>query len=532
MKRIASAAVIALAAAAFVGGATSASPRIGGTLEAASFGDCLNTWFVCGGGATEITNAVILGAYQVSPDLTYHPMLVSGATLRDHPFSVTYHIRPRATWSDGVPVTAADFVFTYRAFSNPRFADTFDDQPLYAPIRQVLALGPKTVRVVFAERDAAWRDLFHSVLPAHALTGEDLTQVWLAGIDNPKTGAPIGDGAFLVGSYTPNEEVTLVRNKRYWGAHKAYLDNIVFTPILDPVDEIDALAAGRVDAVNPQAEPQLADLPRSRFSVVTGGGTTFEQLEFRLGSGGNPLLRNLWVRQAIAYGIDRTALVRSLFATLAPSIRPLQNLIYVPSARSYRAHWQIYRHDTSRAQHLLASHGCRRGGDGIFVCGGTRLALRFATTANNPLRASTFSILHEQLARIGIELDAVFAAPPVFFGPILQGGDFDLALFTWVNDPDPGYAVDIWRCGGVRNYAGYCDRNVSRQLLESNRVLNDAKRSALMNRIDSELAAALPALPLYQRPVVVAYDKRVHGIVDNATNQSWTWNAADWWVSP
>lgn len=276
--------------------------------------------------------------------------------------------------------------------------------------------------------------------------------------------------------------------------------------------------------------PELDQLrARGDLAVKSTLGTTFEHVVFRLGSGGNPLLRRRYVRQAIAYGIDRRDLVARLFGTLVRAPRPLQNLIFVPNGRSYRPHWAGYRLDRARARRLLEQHGCRRGDDGIYACGGARLSFHFATTAGNSTRELTFSILHAQLERVGIELVPLFATPPVFFRQVLEGHDFDLALYSWLNTPDPGYAVEIWRCGGGENYSGYCDAAVSRRLLESNGILDEGARAASLNAVDAKLARDLPAIPLYQKPTVVASRKALHGIVVNSTDEGWTWNLGDWW---
>ena len=80
--------------------------------------------------------------------------------------------------------------------------------------------------MVLRSRLAEWRLLFDHVLPRHALAGKDLRKVWRNGIDNPKTGKPIGSGPFLV-RWEQGRQLTLVRNPRYWGPHVAYLDRIV-----------------------------------------------------------------------------------------------------------------------------------------------------------------------------------------------------------------------------------------------------------------------------------------------------------------
>ena len=142
------------------------------------------------------SSKVLQTPFEVGPDFTYEESLVSRVDFtRRRPFTLTYHIHPAARWSDGVPVTAQDFIFTLRAI---RRHGTPELRDLHAPVRSARAVDRKTVRVVLRPRSASWRDFFGNILPSHALRGSDLTQVWSDRIDDPRTGRPIGSGPFLV----------------------------------------------------------------------------------------------------------------------------------------------------------------------------------------------------------------------------------------------------------------------------------------------------------------------------------------------
>src|SRR4029453_11151568 len=162
---------------------------------------------------------------------------------RNPPFTLTYHIRPEAQWSDGVPVSAGDFVFTQAAIRKYASRDDFQRKL----VRSVRAVDAKTVRVVLNTRSAAWRQLFAVVLPRHALAGEDLQHVWQDRIDDPKTGAPIGSGPFLVQRWEPGRQLPLIRHPRYWGAHTAYLDRVVLRFGVD--DSVQAVQDGELHVV-------------------------------------------------------------------------------------------------------------------------------------------------------------------------------------------------------------------------------------------------------------------------------------------
>ena len=161
------AAVVAVSPAA---GKLEQTPKRGGTVVfgPATEGTCLNP-LTCAIN-NFIIEEVLPPALAAAPDSTWKPRLVSSvAFTKRPPLTLTYRIRPEARWSDGVPVTGRDFVFTHNAIRK-QFADRAPYP--HTRVRSIRALDAKTVRVVLRTRDAAWRGLFWLVLPRHALVGE------------------------------------------------------------------------------------------------------------------------------------------------------------------------------------------------------------------------------------------------------------------------------------------------------------------------------------------------------------------------
>ena len=404
-----------VAAAAPAAGVPAQTPKRGGTLVFRLLGPepaCLNVLpMSCNqGGQASWADKVLQKPFEVGPDFTYEESLVSRVDYtRQRPFTLTYHIRPEARWSDGVPITAQDFIFTLRAI---RRHATPDFRDLHAPIRSVRAVDPKTLRVVLRPRSASWHDFFGNILPAHALRGSDLTQVWSDRIDDPRTGRPIGSGPFLVERLERGRQLVLRRNPRYWGPHPAYVDRLVIRFAQSATDPSEELRSGELDVamgIPIAAVPAVRGQPGMR--LVAPAGSNFEQLAIQLGPNAHPALRNKLVRRALAYGIDRTALVRQIWGEIDPSARVLNSAVYVTQSRDYEPNWRSYRYRPAEARRLLEQAGCRRGADGIFSCGGERLSLRFVTSAGFAIRAQALPLIQAQLRAAGVEVVPVFAAP-------------------------------------------------------------------------------------------------------------------------
>jgi peptide/nickel transport system substrate-binding protein len=527
-RALAAALVVLLLAVSGAGGAGAQTPKRGGTVVIGGKGGitCFNVLGGCSipGG---IISQVIEGAFEIGPDLTYRPNLVSRVDVREKPFTLTYHIRPKAQWSDGTPVTASDFAFTYQALrAVPPETELL--RRGVRRIRRVAALDAKTFRVSFRSFFRDWHELFHEVLPRHALVGEDLTKIWQDRIDNPKTGEPIGSGPFLVERLEGERQLTLVRNPRYWGSHTAYLDRIVWWLVQG--DIVEALRSGQVDIAQLSTGQDVQELQREPGIRVLAGATgSWEHFDIRLGGKGHPALRSRLVRRALAYGVDREALVQALYG---PAARPSDSAVFLTQSRFYRPRWDVYRYRPAEARRLLGQAGCRRGADGIYVCAGRRLSLRFVTTAGWPSRALELQLVQAQLRRVGVEVVPRFEPSETFLGSTnstLERGNFDVALFAWSAGASGISDVDIVGCKGPLNYTGYCDPEVTRDLRRSDLILDPRRRAALLNRVDEQLARDVPVLPLFQNVFPFAVRATIHGVIDNSFG-GLTWNSEDWWL--
>jgi peptide/nickel transport system substrate-binding protein len=527
--------VAAAVGAAPAAGGSAQAPERGGTL---SFGPvnepaCLNPLVErCTAGSLTLIFAlekVLEPAFDVSPRFTFRPRLVSRVTVSSEPpYTLTYRIRRAARWSDGVPVTAQDFVFTHRARLAQQAALDEPARVALRRVRSVTAVDAKTVRVVLRSPFAGWRSLFGNVLPAHVLRGTDLSKVWTDRIENPKTGRPIGSGPFLVERWERGRQLTLVRNPRYREPHPAYLGRIVIRFRVSGDDPVEWLRSGELDIayeVFPGAVPALRRA--SGVRVLSEPGSGYEHLAMRVGSGGHPALRNPLVRRALAHAIDRRALVAGVLGAIDPTARPLESVVFIAQSPYYRPKWARYRYRPATVRRLLAQAGCRRGADEIYSCSGRRLSLRFTTTTGVPPRERLLSLIQAQLRRVGIEAVPTYAPPPAFLGTILPRGDFDVALFGWVNDPSASGGDLIFSCGGRQNYTGHCDRSVTRDLDRAERALSAREQARVLNRADDRIARDVPVIPLFQIPRVSAVKTNVRNFVLSFNPLA---DSANWWL--
>jgi peptide/nickel transport system substrate-binding protein len=471
---------------------------------------------------------VIRGAFLFTPQFTYKPDLITHYTFQQRPQRITFFLRKNAKWSDGVPVTGKDWIFTWKTAIDPKYKDHID--PLgWEDIKSVTG-NKYTVKVTFKRNFAPWRGLFSYILPQHALAGSNMLTVWNDCICNPKKGnAPISDGPFLLTKFDRGSGITLLRNPRGWYGPKAKLDSIVFRFITNTNSEIQAIRSGEVDAIYPQPQLALADLRnQAGLRIQTHVGLQFEHIEIEQGAKGNPLAKQTWLRQALITAVNRTAAAKALFGTLNPNVGALQSLVRLKGEKGYANNFGKWNYNVNKVDSMMKAHSCSKGGDGIYRCNGTKVSFDFASTTGNALRTLAFTIFQDQAAKAGIELKNGFVPAGTLFGSKLPNHDFDLAMFTQLVTVDPHYNVANFTCGNASNYTEYCNRTVTKWLSQSDRELNDAKRLALITKVGKTLANDVPMIPLFQRPTYLVYKTSLGGLVDNPTSQGPSWNAEKW----
>ena len=110
----------------------------------------------------------------------------------------------------------------------------------------------------------------------------------------------------------------------------------------------------------------------------------------------------------------------------------------------------------------------------------------------------------------------------------LVSGDFDAYLFTFAYSPDSTGIASDFGCGRDFNFSGYCQRLVTEELDESERILDEKQRARVLNRVDRQLAKDVPVIPLYPFVFSSARSGAVRGYVLHPSSP--LWNAEDWWL--
>jgi len=462
---------------------------------------------------------------QPSALVTEVPTLDNGG-ITSNPFSVTYHLQPNAVWSDGTPITCDDVDFTWKAILNTTgtystYGYDGTDPNGAAGVSKVDCADPTTVKLDFNKIFVDWPDLFGGA------TGFILEKAPFSSVpgfpDKPDLKGQMTDsiafsgGPWSVKSWSQDQAV-LVRNDKYWGT-PTNLDQVTFVPREDQPTEVSSLLSGDVDAIFPQpSNVPFADQfgQNPDVKAIGGNGNFVEALWFQLD---DPTMKDLKVRQALSYAVDREAVISGVIGLNNPNAAVNNCGLWIPGQGPWCADpgsFATYTYNPDKAQQLLTSAGydCKAVADGGFCeKGGKPLTITISTTAGNVRRATTVSLLQAKALAAGINIQIKTYVPTDLFSNIAPQGQFQIALYAQgpIIDPDVsgtfasnqiptqanGYSGanwDHWRntqADGIMKAAG--------------QELNADKRATETQDLAKLLAQDLPMLPVDVLPNIAAW---------------------------
>ena len=512
---------------------------------------------IAAGNATSAANIlvrVMTGPFTIQPDFSVkwdRDLLAQEPTLADTDGTQvnTYTINPKAVWSDGTPITAADFEFTWRANRSGDPADGGCAATLSTTgYENIASVEPgsddKTVTVTYKTPYADWQALFGNLLPAHLMDKSDPVAL----CDEITAGWAIGNGIIgdiSAGPWQVKKEnidvgsqiVVLTPNPKWWG-EKPKLSQLVIQNIgNDPTTTVQGIQSGELGVVYPQPQLDMVDQIKKlkpNVDSTVDFGLSFEHLDFNTT---DPFLSDPKVRQAFGMALDRQEIVAQTVGQFSSAAQVLDNRIYLNNQPQYKdtAPAMYKKQDTAGAKALLESNGFTLGSDGIYAKGGKRLSFKIDTTTNNPLRQTTIEVMIPQLKKAGIE--ATFNANPDIFASAdkptsLEAGGFQIALFAWVGTPFVSSSQSIYAAPQgasiQQNYSRIGTPAIDSLFAQLNAQPDTAKQADLGNQIDALLWEQLASIPLYQKPTFIAHQSSITGVQDNASQAGPLWNSEKW----
>ena len=489
-----------------------------------------------------LLSAVLPSAYIITAKLVPQvnsDLLQSVEATGTSPLTIQYVINPKATWSDGIPVTSEDFIYAW--LSQRGDGVDIDGQPDrvastlgYRDVASVTGShGGRTVTVVFAKPYADWRIMFDHLVPAHIAKKVG----WNSGFATFDPAIELSAGPLLLTS-AANGTAHLGRNPSWWGT-RSVLGSVTVSDGQDDASWIGPLVLTTTAVVQPgrftlDSLSSVSALPGAQSSIHPS--LQLLSLEFNLGS---PLGSHVAARQAVAHALDRTSLLNSLFGTIAPTLTENQDHLSVVGQTSYTASTAAgeYTHaDPAATDSLLKSLGyAKASGTPYIDAAGKPFSLRLAVEEGDPWIDQAAADVAAQLRAAGIGVVLVPVQGTAGLAVAATSGSYDMALVTRTSGPfqsvTQGWYSDgtaRWGLNDTQNWSRFDDPQVDRLFVQASQELNPVTGGAIYAQVDDQLWDQMVALPLFGEPGLLANGVQVANAVYNPSIDGILWNVALW----
>ena len=447
-------------------------------------------------------------------------------TVSDDGLVYTFKIRENAKWSNGDPVTADDFVFSFRRIENPKEAAGYANilypiknaeaintpkegaEPVAVDQLGVKAVDAKTLEITVERPTPYFLTLMahQTALPFHKASVEKL------GVDFVKPGNMISNGAFMLSENVANDHIAVVKNPNYWDAANVKLDKVIFYPTEDQAAAVRRFEAGELDLNYYFPTDQLSFL-RQKFGEEEVRIPAALSVYYYAFDESQPPFDDLRVRQAMSMAIDRDFLGEKVFSGAQ---LPLYSFVppgipgYTAAVPDFASMSQLDRED--KAKGLLKEAGYGEGGKPL------NIEIRYNTNDNHKKVATAVADMWKGL---GATVTITNSDTKSHYAYLQEGGKFNAARAGWSADyPDPENFLAMYiSTNKTFNYGHYNNPEYDALMKKSYEERDPAKRYQILHDAEQLLMNEVGVAPLmvYASPWLVS--KKVHGWQDNAANE-------------
>lgn len=432
----------------------------------------------------------------------------------------TWEIIEKATWSDGKPVVCADFKLARDIADSPNVS--VGEKETYTQVKTITWDDKSPKLCTFTYEKARW-DYYQlgqfRPLPQHLeaqVFEKNKTQKEGYEKNSFYNKAPTKDGLhngpYKISEVKLGSHVTLVPNPHFYGQapkiKKIIVKLIPNTGTLEAnlrsgtIDMVSSLGFSFDQAVAFDKKTKSESLP---FQAQFKPSITFEHIDLNLD---HPFLKDLKVRKALMFGINREELVKALFdgrqQVAVHNVAPIDPW-YTADPKKVT----LYPYSKREAGRLLDEAGWKIDTkDGYRYKDGKKLSLQFMTTAGNKTRETVQTFLQNQWKAIGVEINIKNEPARVFFGETTKKRNFGaMAMFAWVSSPENNPKSSLhssqiptdkngW---SGQNYVGYVNKDVDALIEKIETEFDPKKRAEYAGQILKHYTNDVPAIPLYYR---------------------------------
>ncbi len=436
----------------------------------------------------------------------------------------TFHLR-KHVWSDGVPVTAEDFVFAWRRIIDPKTAAPYayylwliknakaiSEAEVPPSALGIKAVDDKTL-VVELEHPAPYflEYLLHQTtwpIPRHAVA--KLGTAW----SQPQNF--VGNGAYIVKEWVPNDHLTMVKNPKFYDAAHVRLETINYYPTADNVAAINRLRSGELDTLYTLPSVRI-DWLRANMKNDLSMRPNLSNYYLAINVTRKPL-NDIRIRQALNLAYDRGEVTNKIIRLGDPvafSFVP-SGVANYPGGASMQFKNTPYAECVAQAQKLMRAAGY--GPD-------NRLKLSYETTTT-PDSKRYAAAYQAMLKPIYVDIDIIQVDTQIHYSN-MQKHNFDLAPAAWVADfNDATSFLDLLRTNSGNNYGAYSNPKFDALMDKAQDTVDPAARGELLKQAEQIMLDDYAVVPTRFGQTLDIIMPQVKGWVANIRNfnrSRWLW---------
>jgi peptide/nickel transport system substrate-binding protein len=440
----------------------------------------------------------------------------------------TFHLNPKATFSDGTPVRASDVVFTIARIVDPKsesasFAGQFEQ---WDPARTRADDAHNTLVVAFKEALAPQLVSFANVraIPQHVYSQGDFKTAFI--------NSAVGSGPYKLVRRVTGKEILLERRADFWGV-RPHIQNILFKVIGDDNTAWQAVKRGDIDETMIGSDAWTRESRRPEL-LQTLDFRRFYTLSYNFigWSERDPILADKRIRRALAECVDLQSVITNFYHGTARAM----NGPFTPDQWAYNPDVPVIQYNPADAKKVFNSLGWfDTDGDGILDKDHKPFALEIIVVGGNIASNPFAQILQSELKNIGVDLKITTVDPSAMIQRVMAG-NFQTCYMGWELDPDPDpralfHSSQFPPAG--QNIVYYKNPAADALIDQGRRELDHTKRIAIYRQLHAVLADDQPYTWTVQVSSKWAISKRVKNVKEGKGWGLYLWYPAelDWWIS-
>jgi oligopeptide transport system substrate-binding protein len=434
----------------------------------------------------------------------------------------TFKLRANAKWSDGTPVTAQDFVFSYKRVEDPATAAKYAN--ILYPIKNaekvnkgeapVDELGVKAVDEKTLEITLERATPFFLELLAHQ-TALPVSQASIEknGKDFVKPGVMVSNGAYKLQAHVPNDSLTVVKNENFWDAENVKIDKVVFYPIEDQAASVRRFEAKEMDLAYNFSADQIDRLTKA-YGDQVHVSPTLATYYYAFDTRQEPY-SDVRVRQALSMAVDRDFLAKEIYSgSQVPAysmVPPGIDSYGEPSKADFASLSQLDRED--KAIELMKEAGYGEGAKPL------EIEIRYNTNPNHERVATAIADMWKNT--FGAKVSLVNLDVSSHYAYLQEGGKFNVARAGWVADyadAENFLALSV-STNTTFNYGKFKNDEYDALMKKSYEEADMTARAKILHEAEAILSREQPVAPLLTQADLWLVSSRVKGWEDNAANE-------------